>query len=383
MNILATGLREPFIFTDVLRRLHHSVEFIPIGRLVDAMKDSPRSGLATEAVVGVAHPNGSPPFVLDEYVYTEVSSVLGLVRDIRALPPYCAMRDGRKWSAVPIVIIVNHLFSQERILESTDATILDLSEDYLQNIEDIGLIVADYKNRLLNELDNLGLLVTYDHGRYRVGPALTPRAKNVEGEFYFGPSDQRKRGKYYTLDRDNFGIQYEIEKFEALINDPGVKEGDLQKFFEENPHFLIATRLMQALPHVSLHDKDGKLLVPDFLLKPIVAFQRDSNWEVLDLKLPQAKLLAGPSNHIRFSQDVMKAINQVKDYKDYFENPMNAQTVGALLGHALKHPKLGVLIGRMPSSGEVEALEIAQSREPGVKIVTYDEILETQKKLVE
>ncbi len=345
------------------------------------MRDS-RSGLTAEAVVGVAHPVPVPN-ESDKYAYTEISSMIGLVRDIRALPPYCAMGDGRKWSAVPIVIIVNHLFSQERVVEPVEATILDLCGDYLKNIEDIGAVVSDYKKRLLDELDNLGLLVTYDHGRYRVGPALTPRVKNVEGEFYSGASDQRKRGKYYTLDRDNFGIQYEIENFEALINNPKVTEGQLQKFFEENPHFLIATRLMQALPHVPLRDKDGKLFIPDFLLKPIVAFQRDSNWEVLDLKLPQLKLLAGPSNHVRFSQDVMKAINQVKDYKDYFEDSTNAERVGALLGHSLKHPKLGVLIGRMPASGEVEALETAQSREPGVKIVTYDEILEMQKKLVE
>jgi hypothetical protein len=108
----------------------------------------------------------------------------------------------------------------------------------------------------------------------------------VEGELYFGPSDQRKKGKYYTLDRDNFGIQYEVEQFEALLNDPKVTEATLQQFFENHPHFLMAARLMQALPHVPLHGKDGKLLMPDFLLKPIVAFQRDSNWEVLDLKLP-------------------------------------------------------------------------------------------------
>jgi hypothetical protein len=259
---------------------------------------------------------------------------------------------------------------------------LDVVGDYSQNIEDIELVVGEYKNRLLNELDNLGLLVTYAHGRYQVGPALTPRANSAEGELYFGPSDQRQTGKYYTLDRDNFGIQYEVEQFEALLNDPNVTEATLQQFFEHNPHFLFATRLMQALPHVPLYGKEGKLLIPDFLMKPIVAFQRDSNWEVLDLKLPQARLLAGTSNHKRFSQDVMKAINQVKDYRDYFENPANAGAVATALGHPLKHPKLGVLIGRLPAGAEVEALETAQAREPGVRVVTYDEILETQRQLI-
>lgn len=251
-------------------------------------------------------------------------------------------------------------------------------------MEEIREVVSRYRQRLLDELDNLGLLVSYENGRYRVGPALTPRERDVEGEFYYGPADAREsvKGKYFTVDRDNYGIQYEIELFEALINHPDVRELDLQQFFEEHPHFLVATRLMQALPHVSLVDQKGKLLIPDFVLKPIVAAQRDSNWEILDLKHPQAKLLAGPSNHIRFSQDVMKAINQVKDYKDYFEDPRNAGAVTEVLGHPLRHPRLGVLIGRMPEHGDVEALEQAQAREPEVRIVTYDEVLETQKSLI-
>ena len=32
------------------------------------------------------------------------------------------------------------------------------------------------------------------------------------------------RGKYFTIDRDAFGIQYEIEMFEALLNNPNVTE---------------------------------------------------------------------------------------------------------------------------------------------------------------
>jgi hypothetical protein len=213
---------------------------------------------------------------------------------------------------------------------------------------------------------------------------LTPRDKAVEGEFYYGSAGTKEgvRGKYFTVDRDVFGIQYEIEKFEALINNPDVTELDLQRFFEENPHFLISTRLMQPLPHIPLVDAHGKVLIPDFVMKPIVAVQRDSNWQIIELKHPQAKLLAGPSNHRRFSQDVIKAINQLKDYKDHFENPANATAITGLLGHPLRHPRLGVLIGRMPTLAEMEQFENAQAREPGVRIVTYDEILETQKQLV-
>jgi Domain of unknown function (DUF4263) len=379
MNILATGNREPSILTDVLRNMHCKVDFIPLNRLISELQVSRTTGLSADAIVTVVHPDSIRDH---EGLYTRISGAVKVLRELRSLEPSCAMPDGRKWASIPVVLVVSHFFSNEAIRESIDATVVEGTPDYLQNVEQIRDLVSQYKCRLLDELDNLGLMVTYQHGRYRVGPALTPRDRNVEGEFYYGPADTREgvRGKYFTVDRDEIGIEFEIELFEELINRPHVTEADLQKFFEEHPHFLVTTRLMQALPHVPLTDNNGKLLIPDFVLKPIVAFQRDSNWEILDLKHPQAKLLAGLSNHKRFSQDVMKAINQVKDYKDHFENPQNSKAVASALGHTLRHPRLGVLIGRMPDN--VEALEEAQAREPEVRIVTYDEILETQKQLM-
>lgn len=381
MDLLTTGVREPTILSDVLRNMNCSADFIPLDRLVSQLQLSRTTGLNADAIAVVAHPDSIRN---DDGLYTPVSGAVKVVRELRALESSCAMKDGRKWSGIPFVILVSHIFSNEAIRETVDATVIEATADYVQNVEEIREIVSQYKRRLLDELDNLGLLVTYQNGRYRVGPALTPRDRDVEGQFYYGPADKREgvRGKYFTIDRDKVGIEFEIELFEELINRSDVKELDIQKFFEEHPHFLIAARLMQALPHIPLADKKGKLLIPDFVLKPIVAFQRDSNWEILDLKHPQAKLLAGPSNHKRFSQDVMKAINQVKDYKDHFENPENSDAVTSVLGHALRHPRLGVLIGRMPDRLNVEALEQAQAREPGVRIVTYDEILETQKQLV-
>jgi hypothetical protein len=52
----------------------------------------------------------------------------------------------------------------------------------------------------------------------------------------------------------------------------------------------------------------GNLYIPDFILKPIVAYQRDANWRVLDLKKPNTRLLAVPANHVRLSHDVTQAI---------------------------------------------------------------------------
>jgi hypothetical protein len=361
-----------------------AIEFIPLDRLIAHLKGSQNSGLTADAVVALASSDieffGDPSHAIG----SPLEAVIKLVSDLRKLDSIHAMPDGRKWNAIPFVVILSADVFDAPIPQSLDVSVIILQGRPEETLKQIEQIFHQYRDRLLDELDNLGLLVTYDHGRYRVGPALTPRDRAKEGYLYYGPADQRgaQPAKYYTVDRDFLGIQYEVELFESLINNPKVTERDLQQFFVEHPHFLITARLLQALPHVPLRDSGGKLLIPDFVLKPIVAAQRDSNWEVLDIKLPLAKLLAGPRDHVRFSRDVVQAITQVRDYKDYFEDPRNSEIVQRTLGHRLRHPKLGVLIGRLPTSkSEIEMLEIQQNREPGVRIVTYDEILEAQKKL--
>ena len=102
---------------------------------------------------------------------------------------------------------------------------------------------------------------------------------------------------------------------------------------------------------------------------------------MLDLKLPQVKLLAGKGARARLSSKVADAIRQLRDYKEHFEDPKRAHEVTAVLGHALKRPELGVLIGRL-GNVDTEALEREQQYLPNVRIVTYDEILELQQALL-
>jgi hypothetical protein len=230
---------------------------------------------------------------------------------------------------------------------------------------------------LLDEFSNLGYLVFEDHGRFRVAPALVPREVR-EGELYSAAGDTRPPSHYFTVDRDVVGIQYEVETFEALIGRENVSEFELQRFFEENPHFLTLNQF-EAIPHPTFPRSERGPLIPDFILRPIVAQQRDSRWEVLDLKLPQVRLTAGPPDRPRLSHDVHKALAQLRDYRNYFQQDVNARLIEEVLGHRLRRPRLAVLIGRMPRGAGVEALEAAQA-EQTVRIVTYDEILEGQRR---
>jgi hypothetical protein len=384
MNLIVTGVDESSSKVDDLRKRGCSVDVIPIEQLLERLKLDIDSTIA-DAVVSFVDA-GATAFERLRTHTDRIETAQKLALEIRSLPDSCAMRDGRKWKTVPIIIALSGseaiLAAEElHLLASSEAVVfVEALQDFQPTFRTVDEAVREYRQKILNEFSNLGFLVSYENGRYRVGPALRPTG-DLEGTFYFGPGDQRGGRQFYTVDRDVYGIQYEVELFEALINKDGTTEAELQSFFEENPHFLSNVRLSVALSHVPLKGESGDLLIPDFIMKPIVAVRRDSNWQVLDLKRASAKLLAGPARHIRLSQEVTQAIAQLRNYGDYFKNPENTERVDRLLGHRLKYPRLAVVIGRLEGC-DVEALEMAQAREPDVRIVTYDDILERQRRLL-
>ncbi len=383
MNLLVTGRENSSVEVDELQKRNCTVDLLPTERLLDLLKKYP-STLIADAIVCFIDIEvwelGSPPTDL------ETAGEI-FAREVRRLPDSCAMLDGRKWKAIPIVMVLSGTgvaFSKERIgiVASAEAIVLaEARKDFEPTFRSINTAVRDYRQRILAEFSNLGFLVSYENGRYRVGPAVSPIGE-LEGFLYDARRDQRDwKGRFFTFDRDPNGVQHEIGQFEALINSRQTSEHELQRFFEDSPHFLDDTRTSLPMPHVRLEDQKGNLLIPDFVIKPIVAYRRDSNWRVLDLKKPDVNLLAGNLPHTRFSHEVTQAITQLRNYGDYFRDSENTKRVSTVLGHELKYPSLAVLIGRLREL-DVEQLEKAQSREPDVRIVTYDEILERQRRLM-
>jgi hypothetical protein len=353
--------------------------YVPHVRILSVLNDPiARQAYLAEAIV-----------VISDYtrdISLRAVDAVTLAARLRQLDDAIAMIDGRKWNALPILVLVAGWLDYfdghnaavrlaadgERPVEVHD--IERPSEFGGAHIE---TAIQEYRTQLLEEMDDLGFIVTYEHGRYRVGPAFQRRGE-VIGQFYYGPAD-RRGAAYVTVHRDLLGVQFEVEQFEYLINKKDVLERELQMFFEQNPHFLSA--VAKPLPHVQFRDPAGRLLVPDFILKPIVASERDSRWDIIDLKRPQASLLVGAGARKRMSHEVAVAIRQLRDYGDYFADPRNATQIEQKLGHRLQRPKLGVLIGRLRGL-DVEALESEQHRVNDVRIITYDEILESQRSLV-
>lgn len=297
--------------------------------------------------------------------------------NIRLSAPNVAMFDGKKWCAIPVICLMTGEPDHRNFGQDDPDGFVDAGNENNYGADVIRRRVKEYREAVLADLEKMGFVVRHERGRYTIAPAFQAR-QELESHYYFGQAD-RRTSSLITVHRDNFGIQVEVDEFEWLINRPDVSEAEIQKFFESHPYFLTIDHT--PLPQVHLPKHDGTTLIPDFILKPIVAQQRDSRWEVLDLKLPQVKLLSGRGSRATLSAKVMGALRQLRDYKEYFEHPQHAREVETLLGLALKRPKLGVLIGKLANT-DFEILEREQHYHADVRIVTYDEILEQQQALL-
>lgn len=165
----------------------------------------------------------------------------------------------------------------------------------------------------------------------------------------------------------------EAAELEELINDPAVRESDLQEFFERHPHLLAGTSYDRVVAHpVLARDQDGPL-VPDFMLEPVGGGFAD----VLDLKLPGARLVAGRKDRVRVSAHVAEALSQVREYRAYFEDSRRRHAVQEKYGLQAYRPTAAVLIGRDPGPGQDKfELKRLWDELPGhVRIITYDELL--------
>jgi hypothetical protein len=176
----------------------------------------------------------------------------------------------------------------------------------------------------------------------------------------------------YVVSVEAYGLKTLTEELEGLINSPGITEDTLQAFFEEHPKFLCGDAYETAQPHIFLQRPDSNPLIPDFALKPPNA---DAFCDLLELKLPQAKLVVGRNNRRRLSAAVWEAHAQLREYRDYFESRENREAVERVYGLRFFRPKMIVVIGKR-SDYVADDLRKAESEVPQLTITTYDDLLE-------
>lgn len=167
-------------------------------------------------------------------------------------------------------------------------------------------------------------------------------------------------------------------QMEDLINDPRVREADLQRFFEQHPDFLLGDAYEGAVPQLVLPLSDGRSLRPDFALTP--ANPADL-CDLLDLKLPQHRLLAGIDSRIHLSAKVMDAVGQMRTYQNYFNDERRREAVHDMYGLRFFRPRMIIVIGQRKAVDPIQLRE-AESDVPGLTLVAYDDILERARRRI-
>lgn len=172
-----------------------------------------------------------------------------------------------------------------------------------------------------------------------------------------------------------------IREFQTLLNKPKLKEAELQKFFETHPHFLKGLDYSRMVAHPVLERLDGQgKLIPDFFLQPADGKFAD----IWDLKLPSAPVIVGTKDRLHLSSAVCSALAQVREYRDYFENPQNRQKVADRYGLTSYRPNVAIVIG-MNKFGlsEEKQKQIFDAVPKDAKVLTYEELLTRMKRHVD
>ncbi len=392
MNLLLTCSTLPEFDQDGLKLWNKFciADWMPGRDVVSYLMFAPASSAACIDAVVFLQPNKSMGFVrgpdgrlsLPEITSWEAQWMNAeIAQRIRDLPETCAMRDGRKWKRIPLIVLTDR-GRREEAFDGLDVNFVpDVTEWMLHSgyaspvtWTQIEKAINRYHQKALSEYERVGFAVIGDHGLYRVKRAFHKKSSR-ENEFYFGGKDKRRFHGYMTIGRDSQGIEYEALLFEQLLNDPKAGERKVHRFLEEHPDLLAEA--MMGVP-ISHHLQfPSKNQIPDFIISSVLP--RDSgDWvKLLELKGPESRVLASDRYRYRgLAPAVTQALAQVNDYNESLHDPMNRQAVEKALGFIPESSERAVLIGRNPPPPDKELWEKRRAEQPSVRIVTYDELLQ-------
>lgn len=147
----------------------------------------------------------------------------------------------------------------------------------------------------------------------------------------------------FQLNRERFAD--DLLQYKKLTHHKRVREDEIHHFLLHHPRFLLGAKYTYLYEKLRLLKPDGNILIPDFtLVKP------DRSIDILELKRPNLKrFIVGKPDRERFSQFVMDAIQQAREYKRWFEDEQNRHwfedTYGYLRLKALQ-PEVTLIVSR-------------------------------------
>lgn len=103
---------------------------------------------------------------------------------------------------------------------------------------------------------------------------------------------------------------------------------------------------------------------------------------MLDLKLPSTQIVVGRRNRERFSAAIAEASAQLRQYRDYFEDPHRRDFVLKQYGITAYRPHLAVVVGRKVEIEDEILYKQIQDGTSSVEVITYEDLLTRAKKFL-
>lgn len=171
-----------------------------------------------------------------------------------------------------------------------------------------------------------------------------------------------------------------IEEFEYLINKSGLREQELQEFFERHPDFLLGAEYASLHPQVVLKDTKDDALIPDFILKPLAGVSYGP--KIVEIKLPAQEIVKARPRREGVYANIHEAIAQLRAYARFFDEQENREYVQKVLGFTAYRPRLALIVGKdITLADERVKADILASIQP-VELLTYNDLLERYRRLV-
>ena len=159
VNLIVTGVEDSSTEVDNLRNRGCAVETVPSDRLMDSLKQNLDCSMWADAIVCFMEVDatelGSP------LVYTlSITLAQRVAREVRRLPDSSAMQDGRKWKAIPLVLVLSGtgaVFVSEgmkQFASSVDVDFVESLPEFEVTFRSINEAVRKYRQRILNEFSN-------------------------------------------------------------------------------------------------------------------------------------------------------------------------------------------------------------------------------------
>ena len=319
---------------------------------------------------------------------------------LRTLPNNLSFRNAVKAKALPLLVIAKKSdlgeVEKDKLAGLGWAAVYDPESATGSIIDAVRNIIYSWRTDLLHDLECAGYAVTIAPGGIlSVKPAFVKA--DVEGEILSPATTLAKLSSsgYLVLSSDYFRVASAYRQFAYLIENYRIiakakktkPEEVFQEFFANNQDMLFTHDVGHVWPKPRFHlpEDPSNWLEPDFVVKPSVIAQLGTKWRILDIKLPDVKLVGGKRFHPTFSSKLNKAIQQLADYRHYFGRPDAKATIEKILGFQPRNPRLAVLIGRKPTGDVASILDHVGNTMPqlNVDIITYDEVLEWRSLRVE